>query len=91
MKSELPLFEWSPPECEIIAFPLARRVGKARHVAQVLAGMSGRRRDAYWRQIVEQFIRELERTSMAPEQAERQVAAFQDAVCRALGLCRTCP
>lgn len=35
--TELPLFTWCRPECEVRPFPLAKRLGKVRDVASKLA------------------------------------------------------
>jgi hypothetical protein len=48
---QLDLPDWTPP-CRIIAFPMAKRVGKVRRVAEVLSAKRGAAATNCWKQMV---------------------------------------
>ncbi len=83
---DLPLlrFDFRPPPCEVIHFPVAARVGKARHVASKLDAMAGptkqKARESYWRERVKDLSAELEKRGLTPQQIEKEIIAFRDAV-----------
>ncbi|WP_185928131.1 DUF6074 family protein [Mesorhizobium sp. M6A.T.Ce.TU.016.01.1.1] len=48
---QLEVLDWNPP-CLVIAFPMAKRVGKVRRVAEVLSVKRGAAATNYWKQVV---------------------------------------
>lgn len=67
--------------CQIIPFPLARRVGKVRRCAEVLQGAANQAsRDAYWRKTVHQLGDKLELMGFPTDQIQHQINQFRQAV-----------
>ncbi|ATN34123.1 hypothetical protein ACO34A_09925 [Rhizobium sp. ACO-34A] len=85
-KDDLPLlrFDFRPPPCRIVIFPIAARVGKARHVASKLDGMVGptkqKARDGYWKERCKDLAAELEKRGLSEEQIAAAILDFRDAV-----------
>ncbi|TIN79746.1 DUF6074 family protein [Mesorhizobium sp.] len=48
---QLDLLDWKPP-CQVIVFPLAKRMGKVRRVADILAEKHGAAAKSYWKQTI---------------------------------------
>lgn len=82
-KDDLPLlrFDFRPPPCQVIVFPLNARVGKHRHVAEKLASRASQeQRAGYWNLIAKKLTEELEKRGLAPEEIRAEILAFRDAV-----------
>lgn len=75
----LPLFAWEPP-CKLIAFPLTARIGKVRRCAEVLETKQGNDATGYWRHQVRLMVDQLEKAGTSPDEINRQIAEFQQAV-----------
>ena len=66
---------------ELLCFPLCRRVGKARHVAQLYARkVTEREAVSYWRQVITTLDRELQRLGFDECLINSQLSAFREAV-----------
>lgn len=78
-RDDLPLFNWSPA-CQFIAFPLKRRIGRIRRVAEVYDRKTERDREGYWRTTVNNLVTHLERLGYSDEQVTKEIEAFRDAV-----------
>lgn len=76
---DLPLFAWKP-ECKIIAFPLNKRVGKIRRVAEVWSRKRGGDQKSYWGTQLNTLGRTLERIGYSEEQINAELDLFRDAV-----------
>ncbi len=76
---QLDLLQWSPP-CEVVVFPMTRRVGKIRHTAEILAAKQGAEADAYWKQVVTAARKHFVRIGVPAQEGDRQLRAFFDAV-----------
>jgi len=83
---KLPLFSWSPPACVVIPFPAANRIGRIRHVAQIVAKKRGNDADAYWRRIVKDMDRQMAKAGIDKARREAELRAFFDGVCKELDL-----
>lgn len=82
-KDDLPLmrFDFRPPPCQVIIFPMEARIGKARHVAEkCLSRKSKEQRTGYWNLIVKNLTEELEKRGLQPDQIQKEIEAFRDAV-----------
>lgn len=77
---DLPLFSWTPPACVVIPFPARHRVGKVRHVSEVLYRKRGHDADAYWRRIVNDLRRQMERAGIPSDRIDAEARDFFDAV-----------
>lgn len=82
---QLSLLDWNPP-CMVIAFPMAKRVGKVRRVAEVLAGKRGAAATNYWRRTVATLGGQMQRSGLCRETINRELREFHDAVQRELWL-----
>ncbi|WP_367715139.1 DUF6074 family protein [Nitratireductor sp. GISD-1A_MAKvit] len=82
----LPLFSWSPPACVVIPFPAASRIGRIRHVAQILVKKRGNDADAYWRRIIKDMDRQMARAGIEKPQREIELRSFFDGVRKELDL-----
>lgn len=75
------LFNWSPPPCQMLAFPLNKQVGKIRNVAHKLSNKATDKHAAYYRIQVDEALRShLAKASVAPDEQARQITAFWSAV-----------
>ncbi|MFI0847324.1 DUF6074 family protein [Mesorhizobium sp. IMUNJ 23232] len=79
-ETDLPLFAWTPPPCQIIAFPQAKRIGKVRHVVGKLENQSEKQRHNYWGGTLFELERKLEEIGFPETVIEAEVGAFTDAV-----------
>lgn len=83
---DLPLlrFDFRPPPCSVIVFPLGKRIGKARHVAQKLQAMAEptkeKARESYWRERCKDLTAELQKRGLTPDQIKTEIFAFRDVV-----------
>ena len=75
----LPLFDWQP-QCDVLLFPLHRRVGKVRRTAQLLTSKRGDAATLYWRQVISSIRRQLSRTGTPAAVIEAEIRSFFDAV-----------
>jgi hypothetical protein len=75
----LPLLAWRPP-CLVLVFPMDRRVGKVRHVAQTLSGKTGDDAQIYWKQVVTASRRQLSRVGLSDEGVDAEINALFRAV-----------
>lgn len=66
--------------CEFKIFPLARRVGKVRRVAEVYGRKTGKEAAGYWRQQIGQMAESLGALGVPEIEIERQLTAFREAV-----------
>jgi hypothetical protein len=68
------------PSCEVLLFPVTKRVGKIRHTAQLLAGKHGEDADLYWKQVTASMRRSLDRIGMQPNTVQEELRGFHFAV-----------
>ena len=78
-ETDLPLFEWRPPAA-VIAFPLAHRTAKVRHVARKLLDKHGAAADTYWRQTVSTLAGQMSRSGVSDTAIDVELRAFFNAV-----------
>lgn len=82
----LPLFAWKPP-VQVIPFPLHRRAGKIRDVAQKLASKTtDHHADYYASQVTQALCSQLEKVGVCLDEQERQIAVFWREVHREVAL-----
>ncbi|MBB3706560.1 DUF6074 family protein [Aminobacter aminovorans] len=65
---------------EILLFPLAHRIGKVRHVADLLERKQDEHADAYWKSTVRGLADQLARVGMKHDAIIAEIFAFQEAV-----------
>ncbi|MGR9169608.1 DUF6074 family protein [Rhizobium sp. KDH_Rht_773_N] len=81
--TSLPLFSWQPPECEVIPFPMVKRVRKIRETAMKwLEKPTERSADHYQRQVTEAMESGFKKLGLPDIQIDEQVGAFWSAVDR---------
>lgn len=78
-ETSLPRSDWQP-SCELLVFPLARRIGKIRRCAEVLESRNGNEAAGYWKHQMRLLATSLERTGCDPLEIDRQLGDFQEAV-----------
>jgi hypothetical protein len=83
--SDLPLFNWQPT-ARVIAFPGGRRVGRARHVAELYLSKSEKDRTRYWTQIAENYISAQTKIGIKKNAACASLDDFRKAVEREIAL-----
>lgn len=66
--------------CDVKIFPLARRMGKVRRVAEVYGKKTGKEATAYWRQQIGNLADSLAWLGVPSDEIDKQLAAFKDAV-----------
>ncbi|MHC1547782.1 DUF6074 family protein [Phyllobacterium sp. K27] len=77
---QMDLLEWSPP-CQIVVFPLNRRVGRVREVAtNFLAKGSEKGAANYLSQVSGGLFAQLDRMGVPMDQREEMLCAFFGAV-----------
>jgi hypothetical protein len=64
----------------VIAFPAAKRIGKIRRAASVLASKHGAAAETYWKQTITTLGNQLRRAGLDEAVVHAQVRAFHDAV-----------
>lgn len=78
------LFDWRPPPapaCSVIPFPLVRRRGKIRDVAQkLLTKTTDRHVESYQQQVSDALLNHLDRLGVAEHDQDEQLRAFWSAV-----------
>jgi hypothetical protein len=80
---DLPLlrFDFRPPPCQVIVFPVAARVGKARHIAEKLqTRKTQEQRQSYWNLVRKNLIDEFERRGISQEEIAVELQALYDTV-----------
>ena len=66
---------------ELIMFPQARNVGKARHVAELYWGKgSPKEREIYWRMVVNRLAACMIKCGFSQSAIDQQVGSFRNAV-----------
>lgn len=71
----------SPTPCQIIVFPLTKRVTKVRDVAaKLMEKATDRQAEAYRNQIADALFRHLDRIGVPEDEQDEQVGAFFTAV-----------
>ncbi len=71
----------SPLPCQVIAFPLTKRVAKVREVAaRIMDKATDRQAAAYRNQVAETLFRHLDRIGVPEDEQDEQVGAFFTAV-----------
>lgn len=77
---QLDLLSWNPPT-RILTFPLKKRVGKIRAVAEkMLAKPTERAAEAYRNQVTDALLRQLARTGVPEAEQDEELGAFWEAV-----------
>ncbi len=76
---DLPLLRWKPP-VKVILFPLVNCVGKVRHVAGLLVEKQGDDATRYWKQVVTNQRKSLDRLGVPVAEQDQQLRDFWDAV-----------
>ncbi|MGK6313704.1 DUF6074 family protein [Neorhizobium sp. DT-125] len=69
-------------DCKLIAFPLVRRIGKIRRVAEVLESRHGAEAAGYWRVQVRHLAEGMQQCGYSEDRIAEEVRAFHDAVQR---------
>ena len=78
--ADLPLFAWTPPR-RIVMFPLDRKVGRVRDVAEkMLDKPTDRAAASYRNQVTDGMLRAMERLGIPEPEQDEQLGAFWDAV-----------
>ncbi len=77
------LTEFRPP-AEIIPFPLARRIGRIREIAERLSEKTDRQTEHYLRQVTGGLFYQLDRLGIPADQQDSMVEDFMTAVCNEL-------
>jgi len=83
MHDDLPLFRAmskQPDTAVVLAFPLNRRVGKIRRVAEVLSRKQGKDASSYWNRQCDWHRADLSKTILTDDEIENEVDHFFDAV-----------
>lgn len=80
MQREDQLLTFPRPPCQVLLFPVTKRIGKIRHTAQLLAGKHGEDADLYWKQVTASMRRSLDRIGMHPDLVQDELRSFHDAV-----------
>jgi hypothetical protein len=66
--------------CTIIPFPAARRAGKIRHTAELLAERSGKGAEHYWQQVIGGMRSQMTTAQLDAEVIDAELRAFADEV-----------
>ncbi|UVK57581.1 hypothetical protein DBIPINDM_008190 (plasmid) [Mesorhizobium sp. AR02] len=70
------LFDWSPP-CQVILFPMVKRVGRIRDVtAKMLDKRTDRAASSYRDQVTVAMLRSLARAGIPEDEQNEQLGAF---------------
>ncbi|MEW9837300.1 DUF6074 family protein [Mesorhizobium marinum] len=88
-EKSLPLLDWRPP-CQVVVFPLNRRVGKIRRTAELLVVRNGKSAEVYWKQVVSGIASQMHRAGVPADVVAFEIQTFNEAVQRELvWLCAT--
>lgn len=71
-------------ECQVIPFPVIRRIGKIRRTVEVLSVRHGKAGDQYWRQVVAGMRGQMEKAGLPEATIFAELSAFLDVVHREL-------
>jgi hypothetical protein len=86
---ELPLFKWNPPECQVIAFPPVKCVGKVRDVAHKwMQQKTDKQADSYARRIEADMVRRYETLGIPEDRQRAMIAEFWKSVDREIARLR---
>ena len=77
--NQLDLLAWAPPRT-VLVFPLAKRAGKVRRVAEVLACKRGPAAASYWKKTVDTLADQMKRAGLAATTINAELRSFHDAV-----------
>jgi hypothetical protein len=66
--------------CTIVPFPTARRAGKIRHTAELLAARSGKGADHYWQQVIKGMRAQMIAAKLDERIIAQELAAFGECV-----------
>lgn len=81
--TDLPLFSWQPPECQILPFPSNKRIGKIRDTAMKwLDKPTERSAEHYQRQVTEAMEGTFQRLGLSEAEIDEQIGSFWLAVDR---------
>lgn len=74
-------FDFTPPPCKVIIFPIAARVGKARHIAEKIASRGSKeQRQSYWNLVKKNLVDELVKRGLSHVEVATEVQALHDTV-----------
>lgn len=74
------LFDWSPP-CQVIMFPMGRRVGRIRSTAlKMLAKPTDRAAESYRNQVTDGLLKQMANAGIADSEQDEHLGAFWSAV-----------
>lgn len=76
---QMDLLNWTPPR-KVLVFPLTRRIGRIRHVAEKLSAKHGFMAETYWKQTVSTLRNQMERVGIPEDEIEAELRAFFFAV-----------
>ena len=80
MHDDLPLFAWQPPR-KLIPFPMAKRIGRIRDVAQrLLDKRTNRSATHYRKQVTDALIASFDRIGVPETEQDEQLGVFWSAV-----------
>lgn len=80
-RGDLPLLTRQPPNCQLLAFPLNRQVGKVRDVARKLLDKSTDRHADYYRgQVTDALMKRLTKIGIPEHLQDEQIGVFWSAV-----------
>jgi Family of unknown function (DUF6074) len=85
VSSQLDLFDWQPRtnvNCKVRPFPMSRRIGKARDVAQKISEKSSSAAEAYWKQTVRAMAAQMRAAGISEPEVISQLEAFSTLVGR---------
>ncbi|TPJ52732.1 DUF6074 family protein [Mesorhizobium sp. B2-6-4] len=74
------LFDWSPP-CQVILFPMGKRVGRIRSTAEkMIAKPTDRAAESYRDQVTDGLLRQMAKAGIADIEQDEHLGAFWSAV-----------
>lgn len=76
---QMDLLNWTPPR-KVLAFPLAKRIGRIRSVAEKLSRKHGFMAETYWKQTVSTLRGQMERVGIPDDEIEAELRSFFFAV-----------
>lgn len=80
---DLPLFRWTPPKVEVIPFPIAKRTGHVRRIAErIQSSRTDREAEALWKRALDTTVRQMERAGIEEARIEVELAALHHCVGR---------
>jgi len=78
--ADLPLFRWTPP-VKVIMFPMVKRVGRIRDVAEKMLEKPTDRATAFYRnQVTDAMIRQMDKAGISEAEQDEELGAFWQAV-----------